>query len=129
MEERKVNILQLIPKYENYVEYEMQVYIKLPKIAKFNIGNRYIENVLLTLKDIYLIQKVRLEKRIDIVNEIDAFFSFQRSLLRVMYKLKYIDERKFNVSMRYLSEVGLILGGYIKSLGLYKNKLDSRKKL
>ena len=108
-------MLQLIPKYEKYVEYEIEMYIKMPKIAKFNIGNEMLNNILLCLKDIYLIQKIKVEKRVEILNEIDAFFSYQRSILRVMYKQRYIDENKFNVSIRYLSELGMMLGGYIKS--------------
>lgn len=115
------NILQLIPKYEKYVEYELEIYVKLPKIAKFNIGNEMICNILYTLKDIYLLQKVNIGKRMDILNEIDAFFSYQRSILRIMYKQKYIDMKKFNVSIRYLGELGKMLGGYIKSNNV-KNK-------
>lgn len=118
MTKEKINILQFIPKYERYVEYEIEVYIKLPKIAKFNIGNRYIDNILKTLENIYLLQKVDTKKRIEILGEIDAYFSFQRSCLRVIYKLRYIDEKKFNVSIRYLRELGMMLGGYIKSLGI-----------
>ena len=114
----KSNLLQLIPRYERYVEYELELYIKLPKISKFNIGNRFVENILDTLESIYLLQKVRKEKRLDVLNKIDSNFSFQRSVLRVMYKLRYIDEKKFNVSIRYLSELGMMLGGYIKNVGV-----------
>jgi len=110
------NMLKIIPKYEDYAKYEIDMIIKIPKVAKYMIGNSYINNVVETLKNIYLIQKISFEKRLDIINEIDAYFSYQRSMLRVMYKEKFIDEKKFNVSMRYLKELGLMLGGYIKSL-------------
>ena len=110
------NMLKIIPKYEDYAKYEINMIIKMPKVAKYMIGNSYINNVVETLKNIYLIQKIGFEKRLEIINIIDAYFSYQRSMLRVMYKEKYIDEKKFNVSMRYLKELGLMLGGYIKSM-------------
>ena len=40
MSERK-NELILIPKYEKYMEYMLQVILKLPRTEKFNIGNEY----------------------------------------------------------------------------------------
>lgn len=120
---RGFNVLQLIPKYENFTEYSIELVIKIPKVAKFNIGNRYINNILDTLEEIYMLTKINKNERdknyekierIRIINKIDACFSFQRSILRVMYKQRYIDEKKFNVSMRYLKEIGMMLGGYIK---------------
>ncbi len=123
----RANVLQLIPKYERFVEYSIELVIKIPKVAKFNIGNRYINNILDTLKNIYLLTKVKKEDKKDrlvIINEIDACFSFQRSILRVMYKERYIDEKKFNVSIKYLKELGMMLGGYIKSINVVSNSIS-----
>ena len=50
------------------------------------------------------------------LNEIDANIGYQRAILRLMYKERYIDEKKFNVSIRYLKEIGMMLGGYIKNI-------------
>ena len=43
METKKVkeNKLQLIPKAEKYIEYILQIILKLPRTEKFNIGNEY----------------------------------------------------------------------------------------
>ena len=35
------NELILIPKYERYMEYMLEVMVKLPKTEKFNIGNEF----------------------------------------------------------------------------------------
>lgn len=121
------NMLKLIPKYEDYTRYEIEMIIKIPKMAKYLIGNEYINNVVETLKDIYLIQKIDKKERLKVVNEIDGYFSYQRSMLRVMYKERYIDEKKFNVSMRCLKELGLMLGGYVKSLGIYNKESEKVK--
>ena len=33
--------LTLIPKIEEYIEYMLNVIVKLPRVEKFNIGNEY----------------------------------------------------------------------------------------
>ncbi len=47
-------------------------------------------------------------------NLIDALLSTQRVMLRLMAKNRWIDEKKFKVSMEKLYEIGKILGGLIK---------------
>ena len=37
----KENKLQLIPKIEKYIEYILQIILKLPRTEKFSIGNEY----------------------------------------------------------------------------------------
>lgn len=37
----KENSLQLIPKYERYIQYMLEIILKLPRIEKFNIGNEF----------------------------------------------------------------------------------------
>ena len=39
------NKLQLIPKSEKYIEYILQIIIKLPRTEKFNIGNEYKQSM------------------------------------------------------------------------------------
>lgn len=41
----------------------------------------------------------------------------QRIFLRIMYKNRMIDERKFNVAMAMIYEIGKVLGGLIKFYG------------
>ena len=48
------------------------------------------------------------------LNEIDALLNTQRIYLRIMKKYKWIDEKKFNVAMNLIYEIGKILGGLIK---------------
>jgi len=48
------------------------------------------------------------------LNLIDAELSVQRILLRLMQKNKWMDEKKFRISMEMLYEIGKILGGLIK---------------
>ena len=106
--------LILIPKYEKYMQYMIEVIIKMPRTEKFNIGNEYKTIMYKTLENILYINKMEISKRLYYLNVIDAELSTQKVMLRLMLKNKWIDEKKFKVSMEMLYEIGKILGGLIK---------------
>ena len=108
------NKLTLIPKYEKYMQYIIEVIIKMPRTEKFNIGNEYKTIMYKTLENILYINKMEISKRLYYLNVIDAELSTQKVMLRLMLKNKWIDEKKFKVSMEMLYEIGKILGGLIK---------------
>ena len=110
----KENSLQLIPKYERYIQYMLEIILKLPRIEKFNIGNEFKNSMYQTLENILYIEKIDKYQRLYYLNIIDTKLSYQRILLRIMLKNKYIDEKKFKVSMELIYEIGKILGGLIK---------------
>ena len=64
--------------------------------------------------DINKMSKEDKSKVIVTLNEIDALLNTQRIYLRIMKKYKWIDEKKFNVAMNLIYEIGKILGGLIK---------------
>ena len=139
--------LVLIPKAEKYIEYIIELIIKLPRTEKFSIGNEYKESMYKMLECIMYLNKVKsgsnyrnkyikqntnesitgnIEK-IDItqdkdlnliyLNKIDTLLNCQRIYLRIMKKYKWIDEKKFNVAIEKIYEIGKILGGLIKYYG------------
>ena len=139
--------LVLIPKAEKYIEYIIELIIKLPRTEKFSIGNEYKESMYKMLECIMYLNKVKsgsnyrnkyikqntnesitgnIEK-IDItqdkdlnliyLNKIDTLLNCQRIYLRIMKKYKWIDEKKFNVVIEKIYEIGKILGGLIKYYG------------
>lgn len=111
------NKLLLIPKSEKYVEYIIELIIKLPRTEKFSIGNEFKQSLYKMLEKIMYINKMSKEdenKVIVILNEVDALLNAQRIYLRIMKKYKWIDEKKFNVAMNLIYEIGKILGGLIK---------------
>lgn len=65
---------------------------------------------------IYL-SKVPMENRFDYTIKIDALVQIQRIYLRIMKNNRWIDEKKFKVSLDLLSEIGKINGGLIKFYG------------
>ena len=106
--------LILIPKYEKYMEYMLQVIMKLPRVEKFNIGNEFKLVMYKMLENILYISKIEISKRLYYLNLIDAELNTQRVMIRIMTKNKWIDEKKYKVSMEMLYEIGKILGGLIK---------------
>ena len=106
--------LIIIPKYEKYMEYMLQVILKMPRTEKFNIGNEFKIVMYKMLENIFYINKVELSKRLYYLNLIDAELNIQRTMIRIMVKNRWIGEKKYKVSMEMLYEIGKILGGLIK---------------
>ena len=114
-ENKQSNILYLLPKYEKYMEYMIDnVVSKLPRIEKFNLGNELKVSMFESIKHIMMISKVENKYRLGYLNILDANICVQRIYVRIMYKRKYIDNRRYMYIMEMLSEIGKMIGGYIK---------------
>lgn len=111
------NELVLIPKSEKYIQYMLEVILKLPRTEKFNIGNEYKLSMYKMLENILMLSKVNSEEKINYINKVDANLNVQRIFLRIMYKNKWIDEKKFKVSSELIYELGKIIGGLLKFYG------------
>ena len=109
---KQEEVLILIPKIEKYIEYMLNVILKIPRTEKFNIGNEYKVSMYKMLANAIYINKVG--NRIEYLNKIDAELVLERIYLRLMLKNRWIDEKKFKVSMELIYEIGKIVGGLIK---------------
>lgn len=114
MENKKENEFTLIPKSEKYIQYMIEVILKLPRTEKFNIGNEYKNSMYKMLSYIMYITKIPQEERLKYVNYIDSELNVQRIFLRIMYKNRWIDEKKFKTSIDLIYEIGKIIGGLVK---------------
>lgn len=110
----KENKLILIPKTEKYMEYMLQIMLKLPRTEKFSIGTEYKKSMYEMIENILIVSKIEGSEVIKILNQIDAKLSVQRIFLKIMKKEKWIDERKFKIAMEQIYEIGKILLGLIK---------------
>lgn len=110
------NILYMLPKMEKHIEYVLGVILKLPRTEKFNIGGEMKSVVYDSLRNILLLSKVGVKFRLDIANRIDANISYEKVIVRIMYKQRYIDNKKYMYMMEELITLGNMLGGYIKYL-------------
>ncbi len=116
----KNNQLVIIPKIEKYIEYMLTITLKLPRTEKFSIGNELKNSMYNMLKNTLLSTKVEKSKRLELYNVIDSEIYYQRICIRIMYNNHWIDEKKYKYSNELLREIGKILGGLIKSLGVKK---------
>lgn len=114
------NELIMIPKIEKYIEYMLTVLLKLPRTEKFSIGTEIKTSMYEMLKNVLLASKIDKNKRLQIYNIVDSHIYYQRICIRILYNHKWIDEKKYKYSNELLSEIGRILGGLIKSLGVKK---------
>lgn len=114
--------LTLIPKSEKYIQYMLEIIIKLPRTEKFSIGNEYKQSMYKMLENILMLSKVIDSEKINYINMIDAQLNVQRILLRIMYKNKWIDEKKFNYVIELIYELGKIIGGLLKYYGKNNKK-------
>ena len=62
--------LILIPKIEKYIEYVLNMILKIPRTEKFNIGNEYKASIYKVLANAIYINKVG--NKIEYLNKIDA---------------------------------------------------------
>ena len=116
------NELQLIPKSEKYIQYVIEMINKLPRVEKFSIGSEYKTSMYQMLKNIMYLSKIDMNKRFSIINIIDADLNSQRIYLRIMYKNRWIDSKKFNVAIEMIYEMGKIIGGLVKYYAKYNKK-------
>ena len=119
----KENELKLIPIYETYMEYMIQVLIKLPRTERFSIGTEiktssigtdFKQMMYSTLENIMYLSKIPKNQRLNYLNRIDSQLNTQRILLRIMKKYAWIDIKKFNTAIGHIYEIGKILGGLVK---------------
>ena len=121
-EKSSSNKLEIIPKLERYVQYMLEIIFKLPRTEKFSIGNEYKTSMYKTLNYVMYLNKIEESKCLYYTNMIDAEINAQRIYLRIMHKNRWIDDKKFNVAMGEIYELGKILGGLIKYYGKNNKK-------
>lgn len=109
--------LTLIPKSEKYIQYMLDVMIKLPKTEKYSIGTEYKSSMYQMLENVMYISKIDSYERLPIINKIDAELNTQRIFLRIMTKNRWIDEHNCKVAMDLIYEIGKIVGGLVKYYG------------
>ena len=114
MKEKGENELILIPKTEQYIEYVLNMLIKLPRTEKYSIGTEYKSSMYEMIQNILYLAKIETSKKLYYLNKIDAMLNCQRIYLRLMYHNRWIDEKKFLTCMDKIMEIGKILGGLIK---------------
>ena len=118
----KENELKLIPKMQDYIKYMIATIMKLPRVEKFSIGTEYKSSMYKMLNHILYIIKIEITERYYHINFIDTELNCQRIYLRIMKENHWIDEKKFNIAMEKIYEMGKMIGGLQKYYAKYNTK-------
>ena len=94
--EEKQNTLILIPKVEQYMEYILNMLIKIPRTEKYSIGTEYKSSMYEMMQNILYLNKIEANKRIYYLNKIDALLSCQRIYLRV-YRIICVNSKRYTI--------------------------------
>lgn len=99
------------------IEYSYGIIKEFPKSEKFCLAAHIKDSMFSTLKYILRANKIygNIEKRLDMLNIIDAEIQLQKVFVRISHSNKYISNKKYMEWSRRLDEIGRILGGWIKS--------------
>ena len=109
------NKLVLIPKVEDYMEYIINMIIKIPRTEKYSIGTEYKQSIYKMLEKVMILNKINEPRECMVkLNKIDSLLNCQRIYLRIMKKNQWIDEKKFNIAMAKIYEIGKMIGGLQK---------------
>ena len=113
--------LQLISKVQEYIQYMLEILIKLPRIEKFSIGNEYKCSMYKLLEYILYVSKIEKEKRLEYIN---------KNILYRILKKKIKDEKLlWLINEIVFSNEGiknLPIGNYTSQMfaNIYLNELD-----
>ena len=105
-------------KWEDYAEYVLKCMVnQLPKSERYAMGTQIRQLVLKVGSHISRAQMIRdpRHKRYE-VDQADLALNELKTIVRLADRLHYIDKKKFEMSVRYSSEIGRILGGWNKAL-------------
>ena len=114
IEQKRNNELVLIPKTEKYMQYMLDLLLKLPRTEKFSIGTEYKSSMYRMLTNLMYLNKLSDGKQLDYINIIDAELQIQRIYARLMNTNRWIDDKKFKVVTEQIHELGKIVGGLTK---------------
>lgn len=99
------------------IEYTYDMIRKYPKSEKFALAASIKESMFNSLRLILRANKVygNKNKRLDILNELDAEIQLQKVFVRISNTNKYISNSNYVNWSSKLDEIGRILGGWIRS--------------
>lgn len=108
--------LLIFKKYTDLYYYAYNLLEKYPKQERFALSTDIKNSLNTSLKLILYAQKVfEPKEKIKYLNKLDAELVYQRFVIRVSYKKRYISSNNYRVWSYKITEIGKMLGGWIKS--------------
>lgn len=115
MEKLEQNLL-IYKKYTDLYYYAYDLLEKYPKNERFALSSDIKKSLNSALKNILYAQKIYdMKEKMRYLNMLDAELMYQRFMIRISYKKKYITLKNYQVWSYKVTEIGKMLGGWIKS--------------
>ena len=117
MTQTKRRDLLIYQKYMDLVEHSYGMIRKFPKSEKFSLAAHIKDSMFDTLRYILRANKIygNTNRRLDLLNTIDAEIQLQKIFVRIAHSNKYISSKQYMNWSKMLDEIGRILGGWIKA--------------
>lgn len=112
--------LKILLKIQDMIEYAYPALKQYPKSERYAM----VEDMKKSMNEM-LHLAIRAEKKYyktNTLQDLDVGLAFLRKEVELSYKLGFLPEKKRNVMFDYLTEIGKMLGGWIKSCGSKEKK-------
>ena len=107
-----VDRLVLYQKIYDLILYSFPIINRFPKSQKFVLGQQ-IENIMINMLA-GTIHANNASQKLDYLKNIDVDLQLCKTLIRLTKDLKIIDFRRYMIFSKKLTEIGKILGGWIR---------------
>lgn len=108
--------LMIYKQYMELIYYMENIVLKYPKCEKLSLVSNIKNNTYLGMKKIIMANKeFNKGKRINILNDLDTDMKILKVLIKLSYKKKYINGNNYRAWSKKISNIGNLLGGWIKS--------------
>lgn len=115
MEKLEQNLL-IYKKYTDLYYYAYHLLEKYPKSERFALTSDIKKSLNNSLKFMLYAQKIfNIDEKMKYLNLLDAELLYQRFMIRLSYDKKYISPNNYKTWSFKISEIGKMLGGWIKS--------------
>ena len=113
---KKDERLIIYEKMTQLIFYSKNLMIKFPKSERFDLCTDIKENLYGNLRNIIYAWKERNTlKRAEILNKIDVELYVLKTMTRLSYEYKYITPKNYMVWNEKISEIGKMVGGWLKA--------------
>lgn len=107
--------LLIYQKFINLIYYSKNLLNKFPKSERFDLCNDIKITLYKDLKNIiYAWKAYSNQEKLKFLRETDVSLIFLKSLITISYKLKYISQKNYMVWNNQISEIGKLLGSWMK---------------
>lgn len=115
---KETETLKILQKIEDFADYAYPALKQFPKAERYNI----VADIKRSL-DIMAHRAIEAEKKYykkTTLQELDVEVAYMRILVKRSFRLGFLPEKKKNVMLDYLSEIGKMLGGWMKTCGAWE---------